>query len=115
MGKFRYFSDDEIKGLVDDICWKLDRAREYFGNPIVITCGYRSPAHNREIGGVPNSAHTKGMAVDIKAPIDPFQREKLAWALGAAGFRNVESAPRHFHAATDPSVPKDVFYPGDDH
>jgi zinc D-Ala-D-Ala carboxypeptidase len=115
MSKCEYFTDEEIKGLTDDICFKLDRARELFGNPLVLTCGYRTPEHNAEIGGVPNSAHTKGMAVDLRAPVDHFQREKLAWALGRAGFRNVESAPKHFHAATDQNVPQDVFYPGDDH
>ncbi len=115
MGKWEFFNDEETKGMTDDICFKLDRARKLFGNPLVLTCGYRTPEHNAEIGGVPNSAHTKGMAADLRAPVDPFQREKLAWALGAAGFRNVESAPKHFHAATDPDVPQNVFYPGDDH
>lgn len=115
MSKYKYFTDEETAGMLPDICFKLDRAREFFGNPMVMTCGYRSPEHNAEIGGVPNSAHTKGMAADIKAPADPFQREKMAWAFGAAGFRNVESAPKHFHVATDPSVPQNVFYPGDDH
>lgn len=114
MSKFVYFTDDEIKGIQDDVCYKLDRARELFGSPIVITCGYRSPEHNAEIGGVPESAHTKGLAVDIKAPIDPFQREKLVWALGVAGFRRVESAPRHFHADTDDTKPIPCFWQGDD-
>lgn len=114
MSRFVYFTDDETKGMLPDICYKLDRARELFGNPIELTCGYRSPEHNAEIGGVPDSAHTKGMAADIKAPIDPFQREKLCWALGAAGFRRVESCPRHFHADTDDSKPTPCFFPGVD-
>lgn len=115
MGKWVYFTDEETKGLMDDVCFKLDRARELFGNPIVITCGYRTPEHNAEIGGVPGSAHTKGMAVDIKAPVDPFQREKLCWAFGAAGFKRVESAPRHMHVDTDGSKPIPCFWQGDDH
>lgn len=115
MGKWHYFTDDETKGMIDDICYKLDRARELFGNPMELTCGYRSPDHNAEIGGVPNSAHTKGMAADIKAPLDPFQREKMAWAFGAAGFKRVESAPRHFHVDVDDSKPSPDFFPGDDH
>lgn len=101
--------------MLPDICFKLDRAREFFGNAIELTCGYRNPEHNKEIGGVPDSAHTKGMAADVKAPIDPFQREKLMWAFGAAGFRRVESAPRHFHVDIDDlTKPSPAFFQGDD-
>lgn len=114
MGKWKYFTEKEVSGIVDDVVYKLDRARELYGFPIVITCGYRSPEHNAEIGGVPNSAHTKGMAVDIQAPQDPFIREKLMWALGSAGFKRVESAPKHFHVDVDPSKPSPAFWIGDD-
>jgi zinc D-Ala-D-Ala carboxypeptidase len=102
--KFKYFTDEETKGMMPDVCFKLDRAREFFGNPIVLTCGYRDPVHNAEIGGVPNSAHTKGLAADIKAPADPFQRTKLAWALGSAGFRRLEIAPHHYHVDCDDEI-----------
>jgi len=101
--------------MVDDICFKLDRAREFFGFPIVLTCGYRTPEHNAEIGGVPDSAHCKGMAADVQAPIDPIMREKLAWAFGAAGFTRVESAPKHFHVDIDMTKPHPDFFEGDDH
>lgn len=115
MGKWKYFTDEETTGMSDDLCFKLDRAREFFGNPIVLTCGYRSPERNAAIGGVPNSAHTKGLAADVKAPVDPFQREKMMWAFGAAGFRRVESAPRHFHVDVDDTKPIPCFWLGDDH
>jgi len=115
MSKWKYFTDEETKGMLDDICFKLDRARELFGNPITLTCGYRSPEHNAEIGGVSDSAHTKGMAADVRAPADPFQREKMAWAFGKAGFARVESAPHHFHIDIDLTKPNPIFFPGDDH
>lgn len=115
MPRCKYFTDDETNGLMPDVCFKLDRAREFFAGPIVMTCGYRSPEHNAEIGGVADSAHIKGLAVDVKAPSDPFMREKLAWAFGAAGFRRVESCPKHFHVDVDDETkPSPVFFQGDD-
>lgn len=117
MSKYVYFTDLETDKMVPDICFKLDRARELFGAPVEMTCGYRSPEHNAEIGGVSDSAHTKGMAADIKAPQDPFMRIKLAWALGAAGFRRLEIAPHHYHidVSTDANKPSPCVWEGVDH
>lgn len=114
MSRCKYFTDEETTGLVPDICFKLDRAREFFAAPIVMTCGYRSPEHNTEIGGVPGSAHTKGMAVDVRAPSDPFMRIKLAWAFGCAGFKRLEIAPHHYHVDVDPDKPSPCVWEGDD-
>ena len=116
MSRCKYFTDEELTGMVDDVCFKLDRAREFFDGPMELTCGYRSPEHNAEIGGVPDSAHTKGMAADVKAPLDAAMREKMMWAFGAAGFRRVESAPKHFHVDTDDlTKPSPCFWQGTDH
>ena len=46
----------------------LEALRQLAGVPIVIHAGYRCPAHNREVGGVPNSEHTGGLAADIHIP-----------------------------------------------
>jgi len=43
----------------------LDRYRDMCGFPFKITSGYRCEKHNKEVGGKPDSAHTKGLAVDI--------------------------------------------------
>lgn len=39
--------------------------RKDFGNPIIITSGFRCPFLNSLVGGSPSSLHTKGLAVDI--------------------------------------------------
>lgn len=39
--------------------------RDLFGVPGIITSGWRSPAHNLEIGGATHSEHMDGRAVDI--------------------------------------------------
>lgn len=115
MARCKYFTDEETNGLLPDICYKLDRTREFFGGPIELTCGYRSPEHNAEVGGVSDSAHVTGMAVDVKAPKDPAMREKLMWAAGLAGFNRAETAPNHFHFDIDKTKPNPCFWQGTDH
>ena len=48
-----------------DFLAKLEIAREYAGTPFRITSGYRTAERNKQVGGVPDSAHTKGHAADI--------------------------------------------------
>lgn len=43
----------------------LERVREKLGKPILITSGYRTPAHNQKVGGSRRSFHLQGMAADI--------------------------------------------------
>lgn len=44
---------------------RLDKIREKWGGPIIVTSGYRSPALNKTISGSKTSAHLTGMAADI--------------------------------------------------
>lgn len=44
----------------------LQVLRDSIGKSITITSGYRSPQHNKKIGGAKDSQHVKGMAADIK-------------------------------------------------
>jgi len=111
--KWKYFTDKEVDGLSDDICFKLDRARELYGYPIVITSGKRDFEKNASVGGVKDSEHVIGEGVDIKAPMDGELRERLAWALGLAGFRRVGSYLRHFHAGNSRNHPNPVFWIGE--
>lgn len=45
----------------------LQPIRDAYGQPIVVTSGYRCPALNAAVGGVKNSQHVLGQAADIKA------------------------------------------------
>ena len=51
----------------------LDPIREKFGNPIMVTSGYRCPQLNAAMGGSPTSHHTRGLAADI----DTNENKKL--------------------------------------
>ena len=45
----------------------LDPLRETYGRPIYVNSGYRCPALNRAVGGVPSSQHLTGEAADTTA------------------------------------------------
>ena len=43
----------------------LDIIRDEYGKPMKVNSAYRSEAHNAKVGGVKNSQHRLGLAVDI--------------------------------------------------
>ena len=43
----------------------LEPLRQWWGGPIIVSSGYRSPELNHAVGGVSNSQHLKGEAADI--------------------------------------------------
>lgn len=44
---------------------QLQRLRDYTGEPVKITSGFRCAKHNAAVGGAINSQHLKGLAADI--------------------------------------------------
>lgn len=42
-----------------------DKVREHFGSPAIVTSGTRCKKHNTEVGGVANSRHLQGKAIDM--------------------------------------------------
>jgi hypothetical protein len=52
---------------------RLNNIREGFGKPIYINSGYRCPKVNKLVGGVPNSYHVLGLAVDLRWDADLFK------------------------------------------
>ena len=51
----------------------LEKFRVWYGRPMVITSGYRSPEFNKSVGGVSNSYHLRGLAIDFKLPQEYFE------------------------------------------
>jgi hypothetical protein len=68
-----------------------------------ITSIHRSPAHNRAVGGVPNSYHLQGRAIDI-ARRPGVSHAQVAAALRTAGYKLIESLDEgdHSHFAFGP-------------
>ena len=44
-----------------------EAARAHFG-PLIVNSAYRTPEHNRSIGGKPRSQHKEGRALDLTLP-----------------------------------------------
>ena len=68
-----------------------DGVRERFGAPAVVTSGVRCDAHNARVGGVANSFHRVGKAVDFR----------VAGKTAAAVLAYVRTLPVHYAYAID--------------
>lgn len=62
-----------------------------------VTSTYRSPAHNRRVGGVRNSYHLSGRAIDI-ARRPGVSHWQIAAAYRAAGYHLIESLDEGDHS-----------------
>lgn len=69
---------DAVRALTLNV---LQPLRDAWGAALHINSGYRCPALNQAVGGVPTSQHTKGEAADIKAE-HPAKLAQLAYNLG---------------------------------
>lgn len=76
--KVKYFKKDEFKckcgekhcnGFPVEPSKKLvqlaDRLREHYGVPMIVSSGVRCSKHNANVGGVSNSRHLSGKAMDF--------------------------------------------------
>jgi len=82
---------------------RLDEIREEFGK-MIITSGYRTPSWNLKIGGVPNSAHTKGLAADVLCETSS-KRFKLVKIAIEKGIRRIGIGKDFIHLDMDRSKP----------
>lgn len=48
--------------FLHNLCWEV--WREWWGKPVTINCGYRTPTYNKKVGGASNSQHLKCAAYD---------------------------------------------------
>src|SRR6056297_2229085 len=62
---------------------KLQALRDRLGKPLIVRSAYRSPEHNRSVGGATRSKHMDGAAFDIAmANHDPVAFEAAARDVG---------------------------------
>lgn len=69
------------------LLWLLDDIRTlFFDKPIRITSFYRNKQHNINVGGVPNSYHILGAAVDVTTSDIPALLSELSHFSGLIKF-----------------------------
>lgn len=109
MSNFKYFTDEEIAGLQGNLPAMLDMARGIAGIPFRLTATIAKDGHSQ------NSAHYKGLAVDIGLGhlAEGSDRGAARWAimkgLYGAGFKRIEDCPLHIHC--DIGEPPDYISP----
>lgn len=101
--KVREFAchDGTDKVLIDvDGVKKLELMRIWARQSIRISSGYRTPEHNKRIGGSPTSYHTKGQAFDIVITgRTPTEAAKFAQLIGFGGIE-VNRDTNYLHVDT---------------
>jgi len=104
---YKYFNQNEIEGLKPELCEMLDKARGLAGIPFHLNSTLRSPEKNAEVGGVKDSAHTRGEAVDIRCR-NSSERFIMKKALYDVGFKRIGHGKTFIHADIAKDKPQNV-------
>lgn len=64
---------------IEKLAEQLQRIRDRYGKPIIISSGYRCDKLNRAVGGAKNSDHRFGAAADINSVEDTYEANKELW------------------------------------
>ncbi len=70
----------------------LEAVRLIYGRPIRIASGARCEAHNKRVGGAPDSSHTRGTAVDPAAPVGRDLLDLIAAFMGVQTILRAQGA-----------------------
>jgi uncharacterized protein YcbK (DUF882 family) len=73
--------------LAPELACRLQALRDILKRPVKVAAGYRSPAHNKAVGGSPNSRHMLGEAADIK--VNGVTVKKIALEALRCGFKGI--------------------------
>lgn len=91
-----------------DLVDMLQCSRTATGLTYEIVSGCRCEAHNKKVGGKPNSAHLRGNAVDVKC-ITSQMRYRMVCDF-VRRFRRIEIRDSWIHIDIDVTLPQDVIF-----
>lgn len=83
--------------------------KKNFGKALIVNSGKRCAEHNKAVGGVANSSHTKGLAFDISCPTS---REKyiVLRHLFRMGIQRIGVYKTFVHFDIDEELPQEVVW-----
>jgi len=87
----------------------LENMRVAYNNAIYVTSGCRCLPYNASVGGVDDSAHVFGYAVDISSS-DSLTRFTLTNIAFKIGFTRIGIADNFIHLDIDPNKPQYVLW-----
>lgn len=86
MTSYPTLQDAPSQEVVMNLVWLaaavLQPLRDFLGEPVSITSGYRSKKLNEKVGGVKTSYHLKGLAADIVVKSEADARRKFDYIKG---------------------------------
>ena len=100
-----HFTEEEVKCpccgecLIEPETLEMaEKIRAHFGGrPYTVSSGYRCKKHNREVGGVANSRHIAGKAIDGKITgVTAAEAVKAAYAMGCRYAYAIDTNFFHF-------------------
>ncbi len=98
-----------IEDMDADFLALLDKVREKAGIPFVLNCAYRSREWDIAKGRSGNSAHTKGLAVDIRCGSNA-NRMKIVRAALQCGITRIGIGKNYVHIDADDSLTQNVIW-----
>lgn len=104
---YKYFkpsTDPKMVGVKHELMLILDKVRELAGVPITISSGLRTVAENQAVGGSPNSAHLKGLAVDLDCKDNVKRTKMLTGVINCGTPVFLEITKKHLHIDIDSSI-----------
>jgi uncharacterized protein YcbK (DUF882 family) len=114
----KYFNESEflkcnprcsMKDMNVEFMDLLDRLREIANIPIVLNCAYRNREYDLKKGRSGNSAHCKGLAVDIRC-YDSTNRYKIIKAAIELGITRIGIGNGFIHIDNDETLPQNVIW-----
>ncbi len=91
---------------LQNMCGVFDKAVNIEVN---CTSAFRTPEENAKVGGVSNSSHLKGYAIDL-ACTDSSTRFKIVFGALASGFKRIGIGKTHVHLDIDPDKAQDIIF-----
>ena len=92
-----------------DLVSALDCLEHTLNLKLFYNSGFRCPKCNKVAGGVRDSAHLRGLAVDVRCSTS-LRRMLVAKAALSLGFRRIGIGKTIIHLDVDVSLPQDVIW-----